>query len=100
MIEYKILTAIYGFVFGCILGSFLGLVLDRLPRGESIIHPGSHCPKCNTPLKWYDNIPVFGYIRLHGQCRNCGSKIPFRDFAVEAGVGIAFAVICFVIFYN
>ena len=98
MIEYKIIAAIYAFAFGSILGSFLGVVLDRLPRGESLISPASHCPKCNTPLKWYDNIPVIGYIRLHGKCRNCGSEIPLRDFLVESGMGVGFAVIAFIVF--
>jgi len=100
MIEYKIIAAIYGFVFGCIIGSFLGLVLDRLPRGESIISPGSHCPKCNTPLKWYDNIPIFGYIHLQGKCRNCGSEIPLRDFLVETGFGVGFAILAFLVLFN
>ncbi|MEO6729129.1 MAG: prepilin peptidase [Candidatus Dojkabacteria bacterium] len=100
MIDYKIIAAIYGFIFGCILGSFLGLVLDRLPRGESIISPPSHCPKCNARLKWYDNIPVFGYIHLHGKCRNCGTQIPIRDFLVETGMGFAFAIVIFLVTFN
>lgn len=64
------------FVFGLLIGSFLNVVIYRLPRGESIVLPSSHCPGCSTEIKWYDNIPVISYaILLRGRCRNCGVRI-------------------------
>jgi leader peptidase (prepilin peptidase)/N-methyltransferase len=64
------------FVFGLLIGSFLNVVIYRLPRGESIVLPSSHCPACNTEIKWYDNIPVISYVvLLRGRCRNCRARI-------------------------
>ena len=57
------------FAIGACVGSFLNVVVWRLPRGESLSYPPSHCPKCNKPLPWYDNIPVIGWIKLGGKCR-------------------------------
>ena len=58
-------------VFGAMIGSFLNVVAYRLPRGESLVTPGSHCPGCDTPIKPYDNVPVLGWLLLRGRCRNC-----------------------------
>ena len=64
------------FVFGLLIGSFLNVVIYRLPIGESIVLPSSHCPACNAEIKWYDNIPVISYvILLRGRCRNCRARI-------------------------
>ncbi len=63
------------FIYGLLIGSFLNVCIYRIPREESIVFPSSHCPSCNTSLKWYDNIPVFSYITLKGKCRYCGDKI-------------------------
>ena len=64
------------FVFGLLIGSFLNVVIYRLPLGESIVLPSSHCPACNAEIKWYDNIPVISYvILLRGRCRNCRTRI-------------------------
>lgn len=64
------------FIFGLLIGSFLNVVIYRLPRGESIVLPASHCPSCNTEIKWYDNIPLISYvILLRGRCRNCRAPI-------------------------
>lgn len=72
------------FIFGLLIGSFLNVVIYRLPLGESIVFPGSHCPACNTALGWYDNIPVFSYaILLRGRCRNCRARISAIYPAVE-----------------
>lgn len=62
-------------ILGLILGSFYNVVGLRIPNGESIIKPGSHCPKCNHKLSWYENIPVLSYIFLGGKCKNCKQKI-------------------------
>lgn len=86
----KILFWIFNFILGAIVGSFLNVVIYRLPRGESIVYPASHCPVCNHPLKWYDMIPIFSYVALHGRCRYCGSKISPRYPIIEALTGLAF----------
>jgi leader peptidase (prepilin peptidase)/N-methyltransferase len=78
------------FAFGACIGSFLNVVVWRLPRGESLVTPPSHCPKCNTPLAWYDNIPVFGWIFLKGRCRYCKEPISPRYPIVEAITGALF----------
>jgi leader peptidase (prepilin peptidase)/N-methyltransferase len=71
-----------------IVGSFLNVVAYRLPRRESLVHPGSHCPECNTPVKAYDNLPVVGWLLLRGHCRACGEQISARYPVVEALTGV------------
>ena len=81
------------FLLGSILGSFYGVVGDRLPRGESILRPKySYCPNCKKRLKWYELIPIFSYIIQLGKCRNCKTKIPFMNLFVEVTNGLLFAV--------
>jgi len=62
----------------------LNVVVYRLPNGLSLISPPSHCPKCKQPIRWYDNVPVFGWIALRGRCRDCRCWIPIRYPLVEA----------------
>jgi len=69
------LGTIFAIVFGLIVGSFLNVVIYRLPLGKSLVKPGSYCVQCNTPIKPYDNIPVISYVILGGRCRKCKSKI-------------------------
>jgi leader peptidase (prepilin peptidase)/N-methyltransferase len=69
---------------GLITGSFLNVVAYRLPRGESLVSPGSHCPSCEAPVKPYDNLPVLGWLLLRGRCRACGEHISARYPIVEA----------------
>src|ERR1700756_2541477 len=71
-------------VLGAIFGSFLNVVVHRLPRHESIVKPASHCPKCGTPVKPYDNIPILSWLLLHGRCRSCAAPISPRYPLVEA----------------
>ncbi len=71
-------------VLGAIVGSFLNVVSYRLPRHESLISPASHCPKCGTPVKPYDNIPVLSWLLLRGRCRSCAAPISARYPLVEA----------------
>lgn len=81
------------FIFGSVVGSFLNVCIYRLPRGESIVRPSSHCPACKKPIFWYDNIPFLSYILLRGRCRFCKQRISFRYFLIElitAGVFLLF----------
>lgn len=81
-------------LFGAVVGSFLNVVAYRLPRRESLVHPGSRCPACDTPIKPYDNIPVLGWLLLRGRCRSCGSAISARYPLVEATcAALAIAVV-------
>lgn len=71
------------FIFGLLIGSFLNVVIYRLPLGESIVFPGSHCPACNATIDWYDNVPVLSYVILGGRCRSCRARISPIYPAVE-----------------
>ncbi len=70
--------------YGLVIGSFLNVVIYRLPRGLSLVRPRSHCPSCNAPIAWYDNIPLLSFVLLAGRCRHCRSPIPLRYPLVEA----------------
>jgi leader peptidase (prepilin peptidase)/N-methyltransferase len=78
-------------LFGAMVGSFLNVVIYRLPKGESIVHPGSHCA-CGQPIAWYDNIPILSWFLLGGKARCCGRPYSFRYAFVEALTGLAFLV--------
>src|SRR5437764_3437439 len=80
-------------VVGAIIGSFLNVVIHRLPREQSIVFPNSTCPKCRKAIKAYDNIPILSYLILRGRCRRCGVHISRRYPAVEALTGILFAAV-------
>jgi leader peptidase (prepilin peptidase)/N-methyltransferase len=75
-------------VLGACVGSFLNVVIYRLPRGQSIVFPGSHCPKCGRPIRWYDNIPIASWLILRGRCRFCKAAIAPRYLMVEAATAI------------
>jgi leader peptidase (prepilin peptidase)/N-methyltransferase len=75
--------------FGLIWGSFLNVVIHRVPRGESVVRPGSKCPACGKPIRAWDNIPVFSWLILRGKARCCGAKVSPRYPIVEALGGIA-----------
>jgi len=70
--------------FGLVFGSFLNVCIVRLPRKESILTPRSHCPLCNHPIRWFDNIPLVSYLLLRGRCRDCHGRISPRYAIVEA----------------
>ena len=78
------------FVFGSMVGSFLNVCIHRLPLGQSIVSPPSHCPHCQYSIPWYLNIPLGTWLYLHGKCRNCGAPISVRYFLVELLTGVAF----------
>ncbi|MCW2277287.1 prepilin peptidase [Heliophilum fasciatum] len=79
------------FMFGLAIGSFLNVVIYRLPREESLVVPGSHCPSCNASLRWYELFPVVSYLWQRGRCRHCSAPIAWRYPAVELVVGLSFA---------
>jgi leader peptidase (prepilin peptidase)/N-methyltransferase len=71
------------FLFGLVIGSFLNVLIHRLPRGESVAFPGSHCPACGAPIRPYDNVPVLSWLLLRGRCRECRAPISVRYPAIE-----------------
>jgi leader peptidase (prepilin peptidase)/N-methyltransferase len=79
-------------LFGLVIGSFLNVVIARVPEGKSVWRPRSACPGCGTPIPWYDNIPVLSFLLLRGRCRACHMAIPWRYPIVEAATGGAFAM--------
>ena len=87
--------AVLFFVIGASVGSFLNVVADRLPQGQSLVSPPSHCPSCKNPLARYDMVPLFSYLVLKGRCRFCKTSIPFRLFIVEILTGLLFLAIYF-----
>ena len=79
-------------VFGLVIGSFLNVVIARLPAHRSLWKPGSACPGCDAAIAWHDNIPVLSFAALRGRCRRCGIKIPWRYPIVEAATAALFAL--------
>lgn len=78
---------------GLLIGSFLNVVAHRLPRGESVVTPGSRCPGCGTALRPYDNIPVVSWLLLRGRCRSCGEPISPQYPVVELATGLLWAAV-------
>ena len=84
------LGALLAGLFGALIGSFLNVVVYRVPRGESVVRPASRCPSCGTPIRPWDNIPVLSWLVLRGRCRYCGAPISARYPLVE----LATALLC------
>jgi leader peptidase (prepilin peptidase)/N-methyltransferase len=86
-------------VLGALFGSFANVCIvrwpptDEHPRGRSVVRPGSHCPSCGTPIRWYDNIPIASYFALRGRCRTCAASFSPRYLFVEAATAILFAAV-------
>jgi len=78
------------FILGLMFGSFANVVIYRLPKGKSIVYPGSSCPTCNRPIAWFDNIPLISWLLLQGKCRHCKKPISSRYFVVELITGVLF----------
>jgi len=88
---------VFFFLFGIVIGSFLNVCITRIPEEVSIISPGSRCPRCSTPIKAYDNVPVFAWLWLRGKCRACGARISAMYPLVELLTGLLF-VACYLEF--
>lgn len=84
---------VYVFVLGAVVGSFLNVCISRLPDKQSIVKPRSRCPKCESDIQWYDNIPMISFIILRAKCRNCGEPISFQYPAVELLTAVLFALL-------
>src|SRR5690349_13736293 len=83
-----VLFSIWVFAIGAVVGSFLNVVIARVPKGESIVSPGSRCPRCGNPIAWYDNIPIASWLLLRARCRKCGLPISIRYPMVELLTGV------------
>jgi leader peptidase (prepilin peptidase) / N-methyltransferase len=83
-----IVWLIFVIALGACAGSFLNVVIHRLPRGESIVFPGSHCPACGRPIRWFDNLPLLSWFMLRGRCRQCRVAISPRYVVIEAATAI------------
>ncbi len=88
-----LISALWIMAVGGAVGSFLNVVVYRLPRGLSLVTPPSHCPACKHPIRWYDNVPVLGWFLLRGRCRDCRASIPFRYPLVEAVTAVLFLTV-------
>jgi len=82
-------------LYGTIVGSFLNVCIWRMPRDESIVHPGSHCPSCGTLLRAWDLVPLLSFLVQRCRCRYCGASITWRYFGVELLTGLSFGVLYF-----
>ncbi len=89
----ELFTLITVFIFGITIGSFLNVVIYRIPKGESIAFPASHCQSCNTPLKWYHNVPIFSWMFLKGKCGFCEESISKQYPIVEFITGLIFVIL-------
>ena len=112
MVPYaECLLGVFSAILGAVAGSFLNVCIYRIPSGSSIALPGSHCPGCGHPIKFYDNIPIISYLMLRGKCRNCNERISpiypavelltavmsvllFRRYALSPGYLFAFLFTC------
>jgi leader peptidase (prepilin peptidase)/N-methyltransferase len=89
----NLLILLVVFIFGTMIGSFLNVVIYRIPKGESIVFPSSKCQSCQTPLKWYHNIPIFSWLFLGGKCAFCKAPIAKQYPIVECITGLLFALL-------
>ena len=93
--ECFIILAVFAFVCGSYIASFLNVCIWRIPREESVVWPPSHCPKCNARIRWYQNIPILSWLALRGRCANCRESISARYVIVELMGGVLFLLVYF-----
>ncbi|MFI5360563.1 MAG: prepilin peptidase [Elusimicrobiota bacterium] len=89
----NLLATAFAFWFGSVYGSFLNVVIHRLPREESLVRPRSRCPRCAAPIAWFDNVPIVSWLILGGRCRRCRKPISARYPLVEAATGLLAAAL-------
>ena len=94
--ELKTILCVFAFGLGASIASFLNVVAWRVPRGESIVRPPSHCPKCNAPIRWWQNIPILSWLALRGKCASCRAPISPRYIIVETIGGLLFLAVAWV----
>jgi leader peptidase (prepilin peptidase)/N-methyltransferase len=90
---YLILIA--AFVLGAVIGSFLNVCIYRIPVGKSVVSPPSSCPNCGHRIRWYENVPIFGWLMLGGKCSSCKMRISFRYPAIETLTGLLFVLVIY-----
>lgn len=83
-----LVVKIFVFIFGALIGSFMNVVIHRVPLGKSVVKPRSACPKCGHQIRWFENIPILSYLFLRGKCSNCETKISIRYPIVEFIIGM------------
>lgn len=83
----------YMFALGAVVGSFLNVCIARLPERKSLVRPGSHCPSCGNPIRWFDNVPIISFAVLGGKCRSCGVSISWQYPAVELLTALLFILV-------
>ena len=88
--ELALILEFFSFWLGACIGSFLNVVIWRVPRGESIARPPSHCPKCGSPIKWWQNLPILSWLALRGRCASCHAPISPRYILIETLGGVLF----------
>lgn len=91
---------VFAFLFGASIGSFLNVVILRIPREESLWRHASHCFSCGKPIKWYHNIPCLSYLVLRGKCAECGAPFSVQYFIIELLTGLAFTILCYFRFWD
>ena len=91
--ELTVFWYLASFILGSCIGSFLNVVIYRVPAEISLIAPGSHCPKCKKEIPWYLNMPLISWLLLRGKCANCACKIPIRYFLIELLTGVLFLLV-------
>ncbi len=89
----NIYLAAFIFIFGAAIGSFLNVCIYRIPRGESVVYPPSHCTNCSAKIKWFDLMPIISYIVLGGKCRHCGVKISVRYPVMESAAALLYLLL-------
>ncbi|MHC4212307.1 MAG: prepilin peptidase [Planctomycetota bacterium] len=100
MTPVELLCIIFIFAVGGCIGSFLNVVIYRLPRDKSLISPPSSCPSCERPIAFYDNVPLFSWLLLAGKCRHCKAKISVRYFVIELLTALVFLGLFYMYFYS
>src|SRR5271155_1050710 len=87
---HHILGAVFAFIVGGCIGSFLNVCVYRIPLNRSVVHPGSHCSACGAPIPWYNNLPIISWLVLRGRAACCGTRIDARYWMVEVGMALLF----------